>query len=174
MNLILETNRLILRQYTGEDADGFFRLNSDPEVMRYVPDRLLKSLEEAREILISHPIADYKQHGYGRCACIVKSTGENIGFCGLKYLPQIGGVDLGFRFLPANWSKGFATEAARASVKYGFKTLNLDEIVGLAEPENHGSIRVLEKVGMQFTGVVRLFGLQMRRYLIRGESNTSY
>jgi ribosomal-protein-alanine N-acetyltransferase len=167
VNIILETDRLILRQYTEEDGEDFFRLNSDPQVMRYVPDEPMTSVEQAREILITHPIADYKERGYGRCACILKSTGTHIGFCGLKYLPQIDGVDLGFRFIPAYWGKGLATEAAQASVRHGFEQLNLDEIIGLSEPENHGSIRVLEKVGMQFTGVVTLFGLTMRRYVIR-------
>jgi RimJ/RimL family protein N-acetyltransferase len=123
-------------------------------------------VDEAREILITHPLADYRQRGFGRWACILKSNGEHIGFCGPKYLKEIGEVDLGFRFTPANWGKGYATEAARASVQDAFDRLNLDQIVGLAEPENHASIRVLEKVGLKFTGLVRLFDLDMRRYVI--------
>ena len=167
MSIILETERLILREYTEADAPAFFRLNSDPEVMRYVPDEEMKTVDEAREILITHPLADYRNRGYGRWACILKTTGEHIGFCGPKYLPEISDVDLGFRFTPANWGKGYATEAARACVNYGFSRLNFDHIVGLAEADNHASIRVLEKVGMQFTGVVRLLGCEFRRYVIR-------
>jgi ribosomal-protein-alanine N-acetyltransferase len=167
MNVILETDRLVLREYTADDAPAFFQLNSDPEVMRYVPDEPMKSVDQAREILVTRPLADYRQRGYGRWACILKSNGEHIGFCGLKFLQEIGGVDLGFRFTPSNWGKGLAIEAACASVKYGFGGLNLDQIVGLADAENRGSIRVLEKVGMQFTGLVRLFGREMRRYAIQ-------
>ena len=167
MSIIVETERLVLREYTEEDAPAFFRLNSDPEVMRYVPDKPMKNVDEARNVLITHPLVDYRQRGFGRWACILKSNGEHIGFCGPKYLPEIGEVDLGFRFTRANWGKGYATEAARASVQDAFDRLNLDQIVGLAEPENHASIRVLEKIGMQFTALVRLFDMDMRRYVIR-------
>ena len=168
---MLETPRLILREYTAEDAEDFFRLNSDPDVMRYVPDEPTQSVADARAILVSRPAADYRERGFGRWACILKATGEHIGFCGLKYLPEIDGVDLGFRFLPGHWGKGLATEAATACLEYGFGKLALSEIVGFAEPENHASNRVLEKVGMKFTGVVRLFDCEMRRYVIRREKS---
>src|SRR4051794_21834008 len=135
--------------------------------MRYVPDDAMTSVQQARELLISHPITDYRERGFGRWACVLKETGEHIGFCGLKYLPQIEDVDLGFRLVPSQWGKGFATEAAQASLKFGFEELGLDHIVGLVELENRGSIRVLEKVGMQFVEMVRLFDLEMARYLIR-------
>jgi RimJ/RimL family protein N-acetyltransferase len=133
MNMILETQRLILREYTEEDAPAFFQLNSDPQVMRYVPDQPMQSVEQARQILISHPMTDYRERGYGRYACVLKDTGENIGFCGPKYLKEIGEIDLGFRFLPSHWNKGLATEAARASLDYSFTNLRLPEVVGFAE-----------------------------------------
>ena len=165
MNTI-ETERLILREYTQHDAPAFFALNSDPQVMRYVPDEPMVSVEQAREILRSHPITDYKERGFGRFACILKATGEHIGFSGLKYLKEINDVDLGFRFVPSQWGKGLATEAALASIRYGFDELKLDRIVGLAETENRGSIRVLEKTGMQFVQMVRLFSRSMAKYVI--------
>jgi RimJ/RimL family protein N-acetyltransferase len=170
MKAILETERLILREYTEDDAPAFFRLNSDPEVMRYVPDKPMTSVDQAREILINHPIADYAEHGFGRLACLLKESGEHIGFCGLKYLKEIEDIDLGFRFVPSQWGKGLATEAGVPSIRYGFEELELDHIIGLAEPDNRASIRVLEKVGMKFTGVVRLFDMNMRRYVIRRSS----
>ena len=141
MTVILETPRLILREYTEDDAEDFFRLNSNPDVMRYVPDEPIQNVENARAILVSHPMTDYRERGFGRCACILKATGENIGLCGLKYLKEIDDVDLGFRFLPAQWGKGLATEAAKACVDYGFDQLGLDHILGFAEEENHASIR---------------------------------
>jgi ribosomal-protein-alanine N-acetyltransferase len=166
VKLVLETERLILREYVENDASAFFQLNSDLEVMRYVPDKPMKSVDQAREILITHPIADYSQHGYGRWACLLRTTGQHIGFCGLKYLPELKEIDLGFRFLPSHWGKGFATEASQAAIHHGFTNFALDQIVGLAHPDNHGSIRVLEKVGMQFTGIVRPYGWPMRRYVL--------
>ena len=81
---ILETDRLLLREYVEEDAEAFFKLNSDPEVLRFVPDKQLLNVEQARQLLIDHPIADYRKHGFGRGACILKSTGEQIGFAGLN------------------------------------------------------------------------------------------
>jgi len=163
----IETERLILREYTEADALAFFRLNSDPEVMRYVPDEMMTNVDQAREILINHPMVDYKERGFGRSACILKETGEHIGFCGLKYLKEIDDIDLGFRFIPSQWGKGFATEASLASIRFGFDELHLDHILGLAELENRASIRVLEKVGMQFVDMVRLFDLEMAKYMIR-------
>jgi len=162
----LETDRLILREYNEDDAPAFFALNSDPEVMRYVPDEPMVTIEQAREVLRSHPITDYKERGFGRFACVLKATGEHIGFSGLKYLKEIKDVDLGFRFVPSQWGKGLATEAALASIRFGFDELELHRIVGLAEPENRGSIRVLEKTGMHFLQMVRLFSLSMAEYVI--------
>src|SRR5437868_13596410 len=104
MKVILETDRLLLRQFVETDAEAFFQLNSNPEVLRFVPDKQLHSVEEARQLLIDHPIADYQKYGFGRGACILKSTGENIGFAGLKYLEEIGEVDVAYRLLPACWS----------------------------------------------------------------------
>src|ERR1700704_5177520 len=126
MKVILETDRLFLREYVEEDAEAFFKLNSNPEVLRFVPDKALLNVEQARQILIDHPIADYRKHGFGRGACILKSTGENIGFAGLKYLEELGEVDVAYRLLPAYWGQGLATEVARASVRYGFADLGLE------------------------------------------------
>lgn len=163
----IETDRLILREYTEDDAAAFFRLNSDPEVMRYVPDEAMQSVDQAREILVSHPIADYTKYGFGRWACILKTTGDHVGFCGLKYLPELDEVDLGFRLIPSEWGKGLATEASQAVVDYGFANLSIDQIIGLVDPDHRASIRVLEKVGMEFVDIVRPYSFPMLRYRIR-------
>ena len=167
MKPILETERLILREYTEDDAPEFFELNSDPEVMRYVPDKAMESVAQAREILLNHPIADYAKYGFGRWACELKSSGEHVGFCGLKFLPELDEVDLGFRFIPSQWGNGLATESSQAVVRYGFAQLRLNQIIGLAYPDNHASIRVLEKAGMNFADVVRPYSRPMLRYTIR-------
>src|SRR6266702_2623032 len=112
MKVILETDRLFLREYVEEDAEAFFKLNSDPEVLRFVPDKRLLNVEQARQILVDHPIADYRKYGFGRGACIPKGTGEQIGFAGLKYLEEFGEVDVAFRLMRTHWGQGLATEAA--------------------------------------------------------------
>ena len=150
MKVILETDRLLLREFMEEDAEAFFNLNSNPEVLRFVPDKPLLNVEQARQILVDHPIADYRKHGFGRGACILKSTGEQIGFAGLKYLEELGEVDVAYRLLPTHWGLGFATEVALASVRFGFADLGLKRIIGLVMPENIASVRVLEKNGLRY------------------------
>ena len=166
MKTFLETERLLLREYVEEDAEAFFKLNSDPEVLRFVPDQALLNLEQARQILRDHPIADYRKHGFGRGACILKSTGEQIGFAGLKYLEEVGEVDVAYRLQRAYWGQGLATEAALASVRYGFADLGLKRIIGLAMPENIASVRVLEKTGLRHDGTITFCGRQFSKYFI--------
>jgi len=166
MKVILETDRLLLREFVEDDAESFFKLNTDPEVMRFVPDKPLLNVEQARQTLIDHPIADYRRYGFGRGACILKSTGEQIGFAGLKYLDELGEVDVAYRLLPAHWGQGLATEVALASVRYGFADLGLKRIIGLVMPKNIASLRVLEKTGLRYSGTVTLWGHTFSRYVI--------
>src|SRR5438309_8129816 len=166
MKVILETDRLLLRQYVEEDAEAFFRLNTTPEVLRFVPDKALLSVEQARQILIDHPMADYRKYGFGRGACILKNTGEQIGFAGLKYLEELGEVDVAYRLLPKYWGQGLATEAALASVRFGFADLDLKRIIGLVMPENKASVRVLEKTGLRYVETATFWGSQFSKYVI--------
>jgi len=166
MKVILETDRLLLREYVEDDAESFFKLNTYPEVVRFVPDKPLLNVEQARQTLIDHPIANYRRYGFGRGACILKSTGEQIGFAGLKYLDELGEVDVAYRLLPAHWGQGLATEVALASVRYGFAALGLKRIIGLVMPKNIASVRVLEKTGLRYSGTVTLWGHTFSRYVI--------
>jgi [ribosomal protein S5]-alanine N-acetyltransferase len=161
--VILETGRLLLRAFDESDAEAFYVLGSDPEIVRYTgdPGGGLKSVEHALEILRSHPLADYAKHGHGRWACVWKETGAVIGF---------GEVDVGYRFLPAYWALGLATEAGRATLDYGFAQLGLARIIGLVDPANAASVRVLEKLGLRFAGMVTFGGQQVARYVIDAES----
>ncbi len=166
MEVIFETDRLLVRRYVEGDAEAFFELNTDPEVLRFVPDKALLNVEQARQILIDHPIADYRKHGYGRGACILKSTGEQIGFAGLKYLDELGEVDVAYRLLPAFWGRGLATEAAIASVRLGFEELGLKQVIGLVMPKNIASVRVLEKAGLRYTETVTFWEKEFSKYVI--------
>ena len=163
---ILETKRLRLREFAEEDAESFYRLNSDPDVMRYTGDEALVSVEQARTILRDYPIADYREHGYGRWACVLRDTAEVIGFAGLKYLPERGEVDLGYRFLRQHWGRGLATEACRAVIAHGFDVLRLAEIAALVQTGHIASMRVLEKCGLTFSGTTEYGGRTVARYAI--------
>ncbi len=139
-----------MREFISEDAGDFFALCTNPKVMKYiVGEEVPADVEAMREKIASYP--DYKRHGFGRWACIHKATGRLIGFTGLKRLEDFGDeVDLGYRFLPEFWGQGLATESGLPCIRYGFEVLELDRIIGLALPENTGSIRVLQKCGMTF------------------------
>ena len=149
MEIVLETPRLILRRFTLADAPLLFQLNSDPEVVKYVHEPTLKSYEGALQVLTNIILPQY-QHKLGRWAIHTKDDQEFIGWCGLKYLKETDEIDLGYRLHQSTWGKGFATEAAKHTLDYGFNQLYLKEIVGKAHAENIGSINVLQKIGMQF------------------------
>lgn len=150
MKKIAETERLIIREITLDDAESMLQLYSNPIVQKYTGDPLVESLSEIKNLIEEHKIKDYNNLGYGRWAVIMKSSNAFAGWSGLKYLPEFDKIDLGYRFLPEFWGKGIATEAGLAIIKYGFEELDLKQIIAIAFPENHASIRVMQKVGMTF------------------------
>ena len=147
MKTILETPRLLLREIEISDTEAMFELNADPEVMKYTGDVSFESLEQTKGFIANYP--DYKKNGFGRNAVILKGTGEFLGWCGLKKLPD-GTVDIGYRFLKRHWDKGYATESAKAMIDYGFAHYRLTEIIGNASVKNPASIRVFEKLDMSY------------------------
>lgn len=148
MKTILETKRLALREFNIDDAEHFYHLNSNPNVIRYTGNSAFKNIEEARSFLENY--SDYQKNGFGRWAVIEKSSGEFLGWCGLKYNEKLDETDIGFRFFEHFWNKGFATESAVGCIDYGFKELNLNKIVGRAMIENTASIKVLQKTGLEY------------------------
>lgn len=154
----MQTERLILRPFTLDDAEEYFPLVSDPDIVRYTGEPPLASVDEARDVLLTRPLRDYARHGFGRMACIEKQSGRLIGFSGLKYLEQLGEVDVGYRFLPDCWGKGYATESAMALMRQGVREHGLQRIIGLVEPANGASVHVLKKLGLQFERTTRLEG----------------
>jgi [ribosomal protein S5]-alanine N-acetyltransferase len=148
MKRILETDRLFLREFNLEDSEHFYELNLNPNVIRYTGDSAFKNIEEAENFLKQYK--EYQTNGYGRWAVVDKFNNEFLGWCGLKYAAEINETDIGFRFFEQYWNKGLATESARACLKYGFETLNLKTIVGRAMAENTASVKVLEKIGLQY------------------------
>lgn len=159
--IITETQRLVLRELNVSDAEAFYRLNSNPEVLKHTGDRPFLSVADAKSFLENY--SDYKANGFGRWAVIARDTGAFIGWCGLK-LNEDQLVDIGFRFFREQWGKGYATESAEASLAYGFDHLKLDEIVGRAFIDNKASIRVLEKLGMHFWKNESCEGIQKAVY----------
>lgn len=146
--IVLETERLILREFEIQDARGFLELNADPDVIRFTGDQPFEDEAEALAFIKNyHP---YQRDGYGRWVCILKENNEFIGFCGLRKDDNRQETDIGFRFCRRFWGKGYATESAKACIEFGFSTLNLPCIIGRASMNNKASIRVLEKVEMKY------------------------
>ncbi len=151
MHIILQTPRLAIRRFTEADAALILELNSDPDILKYVHEPTIKTIEQAKIILQDIILPQYKNN-LGRWAIHTKDNMEFIGWCGLKYQSWTDEIDLGYRFMQKAWGKGYATEAAQHSLDYGFKTLNLKLITGRAHIENIASYKVLEKIGMEFIG----------------------
>lgn len=165
MHIIIETPRLILRTFTHEDAALIYELNRDPEVTRYTLDGM-RDNKQASEVLEQVILPQYKLYNHGRWAVHIKDTLQFIGWSGLKYRPELDEVDLGYRYIKEAWGKGYATEAARACIQYGFEKIGIQRIVGRALPGNTASMQVLEKCGMQYMGEEVVEGLLHKTYEI--------
>jgi len=152
----LETNRLIMRPFEETDAEDLFLLDSNSEVMKYVGGVVSTEIEQSRQV-IEFIQKQYKENGVGRLAVIEKSSNILIGWSGLKYLTkEINGMknvyELGYRFLPEYWGKGYATETAIAALNYAFNEIKTDIVYAMAVTENVGSNRVLQKLGFEELG----------------------
>jgi RimJ/RimL family protein N-acetyltransferase len=143
-----ETERLILREMTPEDAANLYLLNSDPDVIRYTGDPPFRDIQDAENMLIHYE--QYRKYGIGRWAVNDKFTNEFLGWCGLKYSEDSNEYDIGYRFFRKFWNKGYATESAGYCLQLGFKKFHIETILGRAMKANAASIRVFEKIGMSY------------------------
>ncbi|MEL6256321.1 MAG: GNAT family N-acetyltransferase [Bacteroidota bacterium] len=146
-DIILETPRLLLREFLLSDAQDMYELNRDIEVVQYTGDHSFESLEAAEEFLRNYD--PYSKTGMGRWLVIRKSDHACLGWCGLKW-HEGDWIDLGYRFFKKYWNQGYASESSTYCLKYGFTKLKLDEIFATVMPENKASVRVLEKLGFRF------------------------
>lgn len=156
MKIYFETERLIMRKFVEEDYKRLFLLDSDPEVMKYVGMQPLSDPEESRTV-VKMIMQQYEENGLGRLAVIEKESGLLIGWSGLKFhTSEINGhqnfYDLGYRFLPETWGKGYASESAKASLDFGFNELKANEIFAHAHSENTASNKILTKLGFEKKG----------------------
>lgn len=165
MNVIIETRRLLLSEFTMDDAPLLLELNKDPDVTRFTGDPIL-DLTQATQLLEQVIIPQYRLYRHGRWAVYNKAKNDFIGWCGLKFVSERREIDLGYRFMKNAWGKGYATESAFASIQYGFSKLNLERIVGRAVPENLASIKVMEKCGMSYIRTEKIEGHTARTYHI--------
>lgn len=153
---VLETERLIIRHLSDDDAEFMLELLNDPAFIQNIGDRKIRSLDGARAYIQNGPVASYAKHGFGLYLVQLKETGESIGISGLIRRDQLDDVDIGYAFLPKFWSKGYAIESARAIKQYAHNVIGLKRMVAITDPNNAASIHVLEKLGMKFEKMVQL------------------
>jgi RimJ/RimL family protein N-acetyltransferase len=153
---IIECARLCLRELEPEDAPFILRLLNEPGFLRHIGDKGVRSLADARDYISKGPVDSYRRHGFGLYLTSLRQCGTPIGICGLVKRDTLEDVDVGFAFLSSHWSKGYATESAAAVLAYGAGTLGIKRIVAITATDNHGSIAVLGKIGLQFERRIRL------------------
>jgi RimJ/RimL family protein N-acetyltransferase len=164
MPFLIETTRLGLRPFELDDVEDFFELGSDPEIIRYAEARPLADLAEARKVMREAPLTDYEKYGYGRLAVVLKRTGELIGFCGMKFISELGRNELGYRYKRRFWGQGLGTEAGLATLEDAHDRLGMSEGIALIIPENIGSVRVAEKLGMRMETMIDIYGVRACLY----------
>ena len=169
----LQTPGLILRPLQAHDAAMLHRIYQAEGVLRYFPNPAAPPLEKV-ERFIANQQAHWEKLGYGNWGVVPLGASDHAnqiaGWAGLQYLPELDETEVGFLLDRSQWGKGFATEAARASLKFGFEHVDLDHIIALVHPENRTSQRVIEKCGMAYVDSLALWGIELMRYRANKEA----
>ena len=171
----LETERLLLRPMTEADLDWYAALRGDAHVMRYIGSAGSTTRERSRERL-ERLVSCWAEHGLGMFSVKLRAESTPIGWAGLQPLDGSSDIEIGYGFGRAAWGRGFATEAARAILRWGFAVCALHRIVAVAYPDNDASHRVMEKLGMRYEGMRLVYGVDSVCYSVTADdfaSNTS-
>ena len=164
----IETERVLLRPFSPDDLDAFALICADPEVMRYIGDG--QPLSQAQtQTRLAAIIEHRNRHGFGVWAAVDRKIGDLMGYCGLQFLDNTPEVEIGYRLARRFWGMGLASEAARASLEFGFGQLELDRIAAVVQPGNLASRRVVEKIGLKFVKEARFYNSGVRYYAITRE-----
>lgn len=155
---VLETERLILRRMSADDAEFILRLLNEPSWLQYIGDRGVRTLEDARNYILQGPAEMYARLGFGLYLVELKMEGIPVGICGLVKRDFLDDVDVGYAFLPQYWQQGYAYESASAVMAYSTGVLGLKRIVAITAVDNHRSAKLLEKLGLYFERMVKYPG----------------
>lgn len=151
---VIETERLILRHLTLDDAEFMLRLVNDPDWLAYIGDRGVRSLDDARDYLAKGPLDSYAKRGFGLDAIVPKALGRPVGICGLIKRDFLEHFDLGFAMLPEGRGAGYAREAARAVLAHARDMLALARVEAFTVEANGPSRSLLENLGFRFERVI--------------------
>ena len=153
---VLDTERLLLRPITVDDAEFILILLNEPSFLRYIGDKQVRNVEDARQYILNGPIASYERHGLGLLLVELRDSHTRIGMCGLLKRDELPEPDIGFTLMPDFWNKGFAFEAAAAVLQDARDRLKLQRILAITSLDNDASIKLLERLGFKFERVTRL------------------
>ena len=153
---VIRTARLQLREMELQDDEFILQLLNEAAFLRFIGDKGVRTLSDARDYIWKGPMDSYRRFGFGLYLASLRDGGLPIGICGLVKRDNLADVDVGFAFLSRYWSQGYATESAAAVLTHGKERLQLPRIVAITAPDNHGSIAVLEKIGLQFERMIKL------------------
>lgn len=156
MEIVIETERVILRKFTIDDAAFMLEMLNTPTWLRFIGDRNVKTLEEAENYLLNGNIRSYQEYGFGFYVVVIKETQESIGICGIVKREGLEDVDIGFAFFQQFMGKGYGYEAGSATLNYALNDLKIKKIVAIVDPENVVSIALLKKIGLQFEKMIQL------------------
>jgi [ribosomal protein S5]-alanine N-acetyltransferase len=171
-DFLFSSERLYFRNFTPEDAPDLLRLHSLPEVLRYVGMPVWNDIKEAIDYQLSCE-KNFIQFGYCRWGVYLKESNEFIGLAGILNRPEENYIDLGYRFFPEYWGKGFATESVQAIFKYAFENTDIEVITGYADEDNFASQKVLKKCGLNYKGIGSCLGMPACKFEISKEDYLS-
>ena len=167
----IETERLLIRPMRPEDAVALHAVYGDPVVMRRIPSGASDSLETTRR-KVARFAEHQATHGFSLRAVVEKASGRVIGNCGLLLVEWRGpDVEVAYRLARSVWGQGYATEAARACVRFGLDVLGLDRVIALTDPDHLASRRVMEKIGLTYLGPARFFDRDLVLYATPGPTD---
>jgi len=153
---MISTQRLLVRPITIDDAPFILTLLNEPSFLRYIGDKQVRTVEDARQYILNGPVASYEQHGFGLCLMELKELHTPVGMCGILKRDGLPDPDIGFALIPDFWNKGLAFEAATAVLKDARERLKIDRILAITSLDNDASINLLDRLGFRFERVMQL------------------
>lgn len=154
--ILLETDRLVLRHLCADDAEFILELLNEPSFIRYIGDKGVRNLDDARRYIADGPVRSYELNGFGLNLVQLKTSGTPIGMCGVLKRDTLPDPDIGFAFLPSYWKQGYAFESAAAVMTHARGTLGLARILAITSPDNVASEKLLGKIGLRFCRLAKL------------------
>ncbi len=164
----IRTGSLVLRPLQEADAETLHRINQSEGVLTYFPNTAPPPLDRVQRFIAGQQ-KHWEQYGCGNWGVLPDGEARIAGWAGLQFLPELNETEVGFLLDRPFWGKGYATEAALASLRDGFERLDLDHIIALVHPDNTASLRVIAKCGLAYVETISLWGIELMRHVVKRE-----